>query len=357
MLGRIKEYIFRDVSNPNENGDGAITLRICSLIAIAYLVFLSALVLFTKGAGLILCNLFFLAVYCYAFWLTYCDMTRGAMLWFNAATLSFVGFNVIYLGWDSGIQHFLFMLILFDLLFTYMSKATQCLVAVLLCMIRLYLYYYCRIHEKIVEIEGTPDVMLQVITTVVVFILLYICGVMLSKDSQEVERKLIKYNEELEQTANTDTLTQLWNRHHLMRYMEKKVKESNEFISIAIGDIDFFKKINDTYGHDGGDEVLRKLAQVFMRKMEGQGVVARWGGEEFIFVYEKANGDEAKEKLSDLQAAIKKTIIRYGEQDIKVTMTFGLVEFDNRCSLDENIRIADERLYLGKETGRDRIVY
>ena len=172
-----------------------------------------------------------------------------------------------------------------------------------------------------------------------------------------VERKLIKYNEELEQTANTDTLTQLWNRHHLMRYMEKKVKESNEFISIAIGDIDFFKKINDTYGHDGGDEVLRKLARVFMRKMEGQGVVARWGGEEFIFVYEKANGDEAKEKLSDLQEAIKKTVIRYGEQDIKVTMTFGLVEFNNRCSLDENIRIADERLYLGKEAGRDRIVY
>ncbi len=357
MLGRIKEYVFRDVSNPNENGDGAITLRISSLIVIAYLLFLVFLVIFAKGAGIILCNFFFVAVYGYAFWLTYCDMTRGAMLWFNGATLGFVSFNVVYLGWDSGIQHFLFMLILFDLLFTYMSKATQCLVAVVLCMIRLYLYYYCRVHAKIVKIEGMQDVILQVVTTVVVFTLLYICGVMLSKDSQEVERKLKKYNEELEQTANMDTLTRLWNRHYLMNYMGKKLKESKEFMAIAIGDIDFFKKINDTYGHDCGDEVLRTLAQIFIKQMEGNGVVARWGGEEFIFIFENVNGDEAKEKLGKLQNAIKKTVIPYENENIKVTMTFGLVEYDNRYNLDENIRVADERLYLGKEAGRDRIVY
>ena len=357
MFEKLKGYILCDVTNPNENADGAITLRMCSIISIAYLLFLSGLVLGTKGAGAILCNLAFIIGYVYAFRLTYCDNTRGALLWFNGATLGFVCFNVAYLGWDSGIQHFLFVLILFNLIFTHMSKMTQCIAAGALCMLRLNLYSYCRTHSKVVEIEGAADVILQVVTTIIVFILLYICGLMLSKDSQQMERKLKKYNEELEHAANTDTLTKLWNRHHLMRYMEKKLKEPMDFLSIAIGDIDLFKRVNDTYGHDCGDEVLRSLARVLEKQMEGNGVVARWGGEEFIFVFEGVNGDDANVKLSQLQAAVKKMVVKYEDLELKITMTFGLVEYDPNLKIHENIKVADDRLYIGKESGRDRIVY
>lgn len=357
MLGKFKEYIFKDVANPNENSDGAITLRICSLITIAYLLILSSLVMVTKSAGLITCNIFFMMVYVYTFWLTYHDMTKGAMLWFNGATLGFVCFDVVYLGWDSGIQHFLFALILFNLIFTYVSKKAQFLVTAILCLIRLWLYFYCRTNAKVVELEGIPDIALQVITTVMVFLLLYICGLMLSKDSQEMERKLKKHNDELEHAANTDTLTGLWNRHHLMRYMEKKLKEPYDFMSIAIADIDFFKKVNDTYGHECGDEVLRTLARIIENRMEGYGIAARWGGEEFIFVFEGMNGDEAKIKLADVQDTIKKAIIRYEDLELKITMTFGLVEYDPTLKLHENIKVADDRLYIGKEAGRDRIIY
>jgi len=357
MFGKFKTYILRDVTNPNENADGAITLRICSLIAITYLLIVSGLVLYTQSAGVIVCNLFFMVLYIYAFWLTYHDMTKGALLWFNGATVGFVCFDVYYLGWDSGIQHFLFMLILFNLIFTYMSKKMQCWVAVILCVMRLILYFYCKTHTKIVEIKGAPDMILQVVTTVFVFILLFVCGVMLSKDSQQMERKLKKYNEELEMAANTDTLTRLWNRHYLMRYMEKKLQEPIGFLSIAIGDIDYFKKVNDTYGHECGDEVLRTLARIIEKEMEGSGVTARWGGEEFIFVFEEANGDDAKIKLSRVQDAIRKAVIKYEDLELKITMTFGLVEYDPRLKLHENIKVADDRLYIGKEAGRDRIIY
>lgn len=357
MLGKLKAYIFRDVNNPNENADGAITLRICSLITTVYLIILISMVMYTKSTSLIMCNLFFIVIYVYSIWLTYHDMTKGAMLWFNVATLGFVCFDVVYMGWGSGIQHFLFVLILFNLLFTYASKNTQGVVTAVLCILRLYLYSYCRVHEKNVAIEGTLDVVLQIITTVIVFVLLFICGIMLSKDSQEIERKLKKHNEELELAANTDTLTKLWNRHHLMRYMEKRLEESNDFLSIAIGDIDYFKKVNDTYGHECGDEVLRTLARIIEKQMEGHGVAARWGGEEFIFVFEGVNGDDAKIKLSVLQEAIRKTVIRYEDLELKITMTFGLVEYDPKLKLHENIKVADDRLYIGKEAGRDRIVY
>lgn len=357
MIGKFKRLVLREVSNPNENSDGAITLRICSLIIIAYLVVLTGTLLYTKSASLILFNIIFIALFGYLFWLTYYDMTKGALLWYNLATIGFVCFDVAYIGWDSGIQHYLFMLILLDLIFTYMSRTVQFVVAILFCIIRLCLYGFCKVNDPLVEIEGAPDIFIQLFTTIIVFLLLYICGLMLSKDSVAIQRKLTKYNEELEAMANTDTLTKLWNRLHLMQYIEKKVSDSYNFMAIAIGDIDYFKKVNDTYGHECGDEVLRTLADIFKEQMDGHGVVARWGGEEFIFVYEGVNGDEAKIKLADLQNAVKKAVIRYGDLEIKVTMTFGLVEYESSMSLDDNIKIADERLYIGKESGRDRIIY
>lgn len=357
MVEKIKKVILREVSNPNENSDGAITLRMCALIIIGYLTVLTATLLYTKSAGLILFNIVFMALFAYLFWLTYYDMTKGALLWYNLATIGFVCFDVVFIGWDSGIQHFLFMLILLDLIFTYMSRTAQFVVVILFCMIRLGLYAFCKMHNPVVVIEGTADIFIQVFTTAIVFLLLYICGLMLSKDSVAIQRKLTKYNEELEAMANTDTLTKLWNRLHLMQYMEKKVSDSYNFMAIAIGDIDYFKKVNDTYGHECGDEVLRTLASIFKEQMDGHGVVARWGGEEFIFVYEGVNGDEAKIKLVDLQSAVKRKVFRYENTELKITMTFGLVEYEPSMSLDDNIKIADERLYIGKESGRDRIIY
>lgn len=212
-------------------------------------------------------------------------------------------------------------------------------------------------YAAIIQLQIFCDIFLQVFTTVAVFFMLYLNGMMLARDSQIIERKLMKYNKELQRAANTDMLTKLWNRLFLMQYMEKKVASPDIFLSIAIGDIDFFKKVNDTYGHECGDEVLRTLAAVFKKEMEGYGVVARWGGEEFIFVFEGANGDEAMVLLDHLQRAVRDTVINYEGLQLKVTMTFGLVEYDTKLRLDENINIADERLYIGKEEGRDRIIY
>ena len=117
------------------------------------------------------------------------------------------------------------------------------------------------------------------------------------------------------------------------------------------------KSVNDTYGHECGDEVLRRLARLFDEKTRGIGAVARWGGEEFLFLFENMNGDEAWTALSGIQRNLNKLEIPYGEQVLHVTMTFGLSEYDFKRSLDENIKLADDKLYQGKEGGRDRIIY
>ena len=356
-MGKLKNILFMDVDNPNEKADGPIALRISAIVMMIYLAVISVLPVMVHRVLWIVGNLLFVLIYGHLIGMTYRNHTRKALIWYNVVTVAAVCFNVGLIGWNSGIQHFLFVLVLIDLIFTCRNRWNQCAVVLFLCVIRLALYFYCRMYAATIQLQIFYDIFLQVFTTVAVFFMLYLNGMMLARDSQIIERKLMKYNKELQRAANTDMLTKLWNRLFLMQYMEKKVASPDIFMSIAIGDIDFFKKVNDTYGHECGDEVLRTLAAVFKKEMEGHGVVARWGGEEFIFVFEGVNGDEAMVLLDHLQRVVRDTVINYEGLQLKVTMTFGLVEYNTKLRLDENINIADERLYIGKEKGRDRIIY
>ena len=356
-MGKLKNILFMDVDNPNEKADGPIALRISAIVMMIYLAVISVLPVMVHRVLWIVGNLLFVLIYGHLIGMTYRNHTRKALTWYNVVTVAAVCFNVGLIGWNSGIQHFLFVLVLIDLIFTCRNRWNQCAVVLFLCVIRLALYFYCRMYATTIQLQIFYDIFLQVFTTVAVFFMLYLNGMMLARDSQIIERKLMKYNKELQRAANTDMLTKLWNRLFLMQYMEKKVASPDIFMSIAIGDIDFFKKVNDTYGHECGDEVLRTLAAVFKKEMEGHGVVARWGGEEFIFVFEGVNGDEAMVLLDHLQRVVRDTVINYEGLQLKVTMTFGLVEYNTKLRLDENINIADERLYIAKEKGRDRIIY
>ena len=174
----------------------------------------------------------------------------------------------------------------------------------------------------------------------------------------DVEKSLRINNKKLKMLSETDTLTQLVNR----RYAENELallttRNDWSSISIAIGDIDLFKSVNDTYGHECGDYVLSTIAAIFKETMRKHGFVARWGGEEFLFVYEKLNGDEALIELEKLRNKIEKTTLEYKDTKFNVTMTFGLEEYSSYIGVKETIDKADEKLYLGKQAGRNRIIY
>ncbi len=174
------------------------------------------------------------------------------------------------------------------------------------------------------------------------------------------EQKLMMYNQKLKHIADIDPLTQLMNRRSAMEEIHnisEKFATSNNSVSIAIGDIDFFKKVNDTYGHDCGDYVLQTVAGLFSSKMEGKGFVCRWGGEEFLFVFSSMNGDEAFVELNDLREDIEKFHFMFKSNEFRLTMTFGVDEFSNNVSVDEIIKAADEKLYMGKENGRNQVVF
>lgn len=127
-------------------------------------------------------------------------------------------------------------------------------------------------------------------------------------------------------------------------------------VSIIICDIDFFKKVNDTYGHNAGDAVLKHVAEIFGKNCPNGAEVYRWGGEEFIIVLPDKTLSGAAEAAEKLRTAIESSLCRFENLEINVTMSFGCTEVNPEKSIENNIKDADEKLYRAKEEGRNRVI-
>lgn len=159
----------------------------------------------------------------------------------------------------------------------------------------------------------------------------------------------------LKKLIERDALTGLYNRRAGERKLDVLEKESIKS-SISIGDIDFFKKFNDNFGHECGDVVLKEVAACLNEGMRGKGFVARWGGEEFLLVFENMEEMAAGLYLTDILQSVRDRVIEYDGQTHSVTMTFGVVERIEGESIADQIRRADDKLYEGKQGGRNRVI-
>ncbi len=175
----------------------------------------------------------------------------------------------------------------------------------------------------------------------------------------EIGQSVLNTQRSLRNMVEQDALTELYNRRFadrkLRQIMAKSVEQQTPFC-LSIGDIDYFKKINDTYGHDCGDLVLKKIADTLRDHMRSQGFVARWGGEEFLLVFDRMTMEEAVQSIQKLQDTIHNLKIPYEESTISLTMTFGLADGDS-TNLNELLRRADDKLYAGKSAGRDCLMF
>ena len=179
-----------------------------------------------------------------------------------------------------------------------------------------------------------------------------------SNDSQHLEGKLIEYNRILRQQASTDTLTGLHNRRSATDFIEKLIKRHDEKgFCVCMCDIDFFKKVNDSYGHDIGDKVLAGVAQALVDNVSEECLVSRWGGEEFLIIFPNMNGDEARSIVDIIRSRIKKIEFDTGSKVFSITVTYGLAEYGFNGDAEAVVKEADDKLYIGKENGRDQIVF
>ncbi|WP_442600265.1 GGDEF domain-containing protein [Neobacillus sp. D3-1R] len=157
--------------------------------------------------------------------------------------------------------------------------------------------------------------------------------------------------EAIQQLANTDYLTKLPNR----RYVEKSIHQymdNEESFSVILFDIDYFKHINDTYGHDVGDTVLKEFAFLLKDNMREKDIVGRWGGEEFIILATGLNGKQT----AAFSERIRKLIEDFQfTNQIKVTASFGVAEYREKERAKDLLKRADVALYLAKDRGRNKV--
>ncbi len=153
--------------------------------------------------------------------------------------------------------------------------------------------------------------------------------------------------------ACEDFLTGLWNR----RYIEKQLLvEDLSDAYIIIADIDYFKRINDVYGHLCGDFILKEFSNFLKTKFRNVDLVCRWGGEEFLIFLKSPDINNVTEKLEKIRNTVEETEYEFSEYKINFTVTFGFYKIDTTIPIEKNIDYADAALYYGKANGRNCVV-
>ncbi|QDF29958.1 diguanylate cyclase [Halarcobacter anaerophilus] len=171
--------------------------------------------------------------------------------------------------------------------------------------------------------------------------------------------ELLELFEELKNRANKDFLTKLYNRRYLFEEGNKILKEANEKknrLFAALIDIDKFKNINDTYGHDIGDLTLKEVSKILRKYFKKDELIARLGGEEFCILFKNKDEDLVKQRLELLRKEFAENVIELGDLKLKFTISIGC-SFKKADALDIMLQEADKGLYEAKETGRNRIRY
>lgn len=172
-------------------------------------------------------------------------------------------------------------------------------------------------------------------------------------------QKLNELKQEFERQANQDTLTQLLNRRGMrerIRYELTRSKRNHLPLTVVIADLDHFKEINDRYGHDAGDAVLVQISRLLCESVRQQDSIARWGGEEFLFLLPETTAAQAIQLSEKIRTTVKDTVLLADPVELTTTLSFGVAEVSDLENHQSAISEADNRLYLAKAQGRDRVI-
>jgi diguanylate cyclase (GGDEF)-like protein len=171
--------------------------------------------------------------------------------------------------------------------------------------------------------------------------------------------EILRRTNQLENESRTDVLTGLYNRRYLFsegsRLFERWQRDGAA-VAVLMIDLDRFKRINDKFGHQIGDEVLAEVARILKQQCRPYDLVARYGGEEFVVMLEASSSGSGLSTAKRIRQSILENTFRPGNLDLIITISIGVIEGVSMADFDSSLRKADEALYQAKETGRNRIV-
>jgi len=179
--------------------------------------------------------------------------------------------------------------------------------------------------------------------------------------AKELRDQLKEAQRRLYDLSITDELTGLYNRRYFFKRLKEEVRRAtrhNYELSISIADIDHFKRINDEFGHEFGDIVLKEIAEVLKKNVREEDVAARYGGDEFVFLLPYTDRESARIQAERIRAEVENLFFKRGNTILKVGISIGIASyFEDGCSSPESVlEVADRRLYIAKSLGRGKVV-
>ncbi|MCM1173925.1 MAG: GGDEF domain-containing protein [Blautia sp.] len=206
------------------------------------------------------------------------------------------------------------------------------------------------------QLDVTPamELIIYIFNTSCNFGFLFLVTLVFVIDMQTAANLLRSQNLVLGNMASIDPLTGLYNRRSMQDFFEAVVKAEENFCLIMC-DIDNFKKVNDTYGHDFGDVVLKEISQIIRNQVSDHGHVCRWGGEE-ILIMAKVPLDQTCQIAENIRSNVEEHLFVWRETAIHCSLTLGVAAHKIGDAVENTITHADKRLYYGKKNGRNRVV-
>ena len=327
--------------------------KTCYTANILYLVlhvFYLVLFLIAKLYILVYVTAGVIALYIFFFFLIYKKKYYPYALLCGNEFFAYIAVTTVMLGFNTGFHFYLIALCIVSFFTTYFSKSKNLkgsLIWVGLSLaIYLTLYFVTKFNAPYYVIDQWLEITLFTTHAIVVFLFIASYLLVFLKYALSLEKKIMIQ-------SRTDELTQIGNRYALFDYFEAESKDDK---IVALFDIDDFKNINDKYGHVTGDFILKRVAELTTENLKDS-FVCRYGGEEFVVVFNNDNFDAVIEELETFRKNIEKETFEFENAKINLTITIGVSQYKDDISLEKWVELADEKMYFGKNNGKNKIVY
>ena len=256
-----------------------------------------------------------------------------------------------YLGLESGFQYYIYTLVFLPFFTSSYSAFIRFLRIVVVILIAILLEVWGVKNQAYITLDSTTLYILHMSN---LFIFLFIMGVLsylYVRSSEEDNNKLLNQN-------NLDFLTKLFNRRYIInaseQYLDIYETEGTKFALLML-DIDYFKHINDTYGHTCGDDVLIHLSTLLKQSLRSSTIISRWGGEEFLILLSDTNKADLQIIAERLRMYIENSTLVCDDKSIKITVTLGGTVLEQNETFNQLLIRADNALYQGKRNGRNQV--
>lgn len=309
-------------------------------------------------------NIFSVLTYAFCFWLMRGEREHYLAIYFitymEVLLHSFAA--SICVGWRFGFAQYIIAIIPvgFYICYTLDINRRKFTIATISAVCAAAAFLICKFisffGEPVVPLDNVAlELALYVFNALCAFSFLIIFSLVFIFEIKLSSNQLKHQNAILDKLASTDPLTGLYNRRSMDVFLSQAVETDSNF-ALIMCDIDDFKKVNDTYGHDFGDVVLKGVAKITTEQVKEHGYVCRWGGEEILILLNNASEESSFRIAENIRRNVANRVFDLNEKWIHCSLTLGIALHNNKEAVEDTITRADYNLYCGKRNGKNAVV-